>query len=223
MSEGYEQQDATLFASWKIDMIKIDACATHEPAELLMGRWRKLLNASGRPILLSDCHNGCMSEEGRGLWESWCTLTVNMWRSSVDIRGTWESFLHNLDTLKGRGKYGGPGAWNDPDILEVGVGEFGWSEVDSEVKNDKNRAHFSMWAVTSSPLLAGNDVRNAPAAITAILTNKQAIAVNQLYAGNAGDVITFFNASAVSPSDPTGLETWVKPCLLYTSPSPRDS
>ena len=35
MSEGYEKQDATLFAQWKIDMLKIDNCGVHETPHLL--------------------------------------------------------------------------------------------------------------------------------------------------------------------------------------------
>eukprot|EP00486_Rosalina_sp_Unknown_P002636 CAMPEP_0201577454 /NCGR_PEP_ID=MMETSP0190_2-20130828/23865_1 /ASSEMBLY_ACC=CAM_ASM_000263 /TAXON_ID=37353 /ORGANISM="Rosalina sp." /LENGTH=46 /DNA_ID= /DNA_START= /DNA_END= /DNA_ORIENTATION= len=32
--------------------------------------------------------------------------------------------LHNLDATKSFGKYAQPGAWNDPDFLEVDIGDF---------------------------------------------------------------------------------------------------
>mmetsp|Transcript_94077 Transcript_94077/g.269336 ORF Transcript_94077/g.269336 Transcript_94077/m.269336 type:complete len:380 (+) Transcript_94077:615-1754(+) len=212
MSEGYEHQDAMLFASWGIDMIKVDACATAETAEVLMARWLTELNGTGRPILFSNCRNGCLNDdEGADMqWQPWCTDTVNMWRTSHDIKATWASFLANLDTLKGRGTYGKPGSWNDPDILEVGVGEFVWDGTDAA--RNANRAHFSMWCMTSSPLLAGNDQRGAPEGLTSVLTNPKAISINQEYAGNAGDLLTVFNSSAVSTSTSTGmLEIWLKP------------
>lgn len=37
------------------------------------------------------------------------------------------------------------------DMLEVGNGN---------LTDVENKAHFSLWCVTSSPLLAGNDLRN---------------------------------------------------------------
>jgi alpha-galactosidase len=43
----------------------------------------------------------------------------------------------------------------------------------------ENRAHFSMWAMMSSPLLAGNDLPNMKPEIKAILTNKDVIAIDQ--------------------------------------------
>ena len=60
MSQGYEHQDAFLFAlEYGADMVKVDACAATLPAEELMTRWKMQLNATGRPVLFSNCHNGC--------------------------------------------------------------------------------------------------------------------------------------------------------------------
>ena len=41
------------------------------------------------------------------------------------------------------------------------------------------RAHFSLWCVAKAPLIIGTDVTNITAAALAILTNAEAIAVNQ--------------------------------------------
>lgn len=45
--------------------------------------------------------------------------------------------------------------------------------------DDQNRAHFTMWCILASPLIAGNDVSNMSDSTRSILTNKHAIAVNQ--------------------------------------------
>merc|ERR1712130_204379 len=122
-----------------------------------------------------------------------CAEYTNMWRTSGDIRPSWESVMNNLDTLQGRGKFAKPGSWNDPDFLEIDNGHFKYDG--SQKKLDENQAHFSMWAITSAPLILGNDVTNMHADIIKIVTNKQAIAINQGYAanekypGNAGDII----------------------------------
>ena len=46
--------------------------------------------------------------------------------------------------------HAGPGAWNDPDMLEVGNGK---------LTENENRAHFSLWCMMAAPLILGNDVR----------------------------------------------------------------
>lgn len=40
----------------------------------------------------------------------------------MDIKDIWESFIYNLERQEGLSEYAGPGAWNDPDMLEVGNG-----------------------------------------------------------------------------------------------------
>ena len=43
----------------------------------------------------------------------------NSWRTTGDITPNWDSFLRCLDNNVGLARYAGPGAWNDPDMLEV--------------------------------------------------------------------------------------------------------
>jgi alpha-galactosidase len=207
MSEGYEAQDAAQFAAWGADMLKVDACAVHTAdKQALMATWAALLNATGRPVLLSNCRNACMSAPGTPPalgWQPWCAALTNMWRTSGDINATWASMLANLDSLRGRGAVAGPGAWNDPDLLETGVGEFAWAANGSTAA--ANAAHFALWAVTSSPLILGFDVRPAaapPAGLLALVTNTRALRINAEYAGNAGDVLA---------TAPDGGEAWGKP------------
>lgn len=201
MSEGFEAQDAALFVSFGADMLKVDACAVTENSATVMERWTRLLNASGRPVLLSDCHNGCMNDPRSPVqqWAPWCTDAVNMWRTSRDISATWASMLYNLDTLKGMGARGAPGHWNDPDFLEIGIGEFKFDGSAAALR--KNEAHFALWAVTSSPLIIGFDLRAPAPQLVALVSNAAALHVNDAYAGNAGDFVR--NASAV--------ELWAKP------------
>ena len=60
------------------------------------------------------------------------------------------------------------------------------------------RAHFSLWCVTSSPLYLGMKLENLSASdpSLAIVSNRDAIMVNQAWAGFAGDML---NASQYGP------------------------
>ena len=42
------------------------------------------------------------------------------------------------------------GAYNDPDMLEVGNGT---------LSEEENKSHFTLWCMLSAPLILGNDVR----------------------------------------------------------------
>lgn len=62
------------------------------------------------------------------------------------------------------------GASSDMDMLEVGNG----GQTDDEYKT-----HFSMWALNSSPLIMGTDIRNLTASALSIYSNPAVIALNQ--------------------------------------------
>jgi alpha-galactosidase len=74
-----------------------------------------------------------------------------------------------------------PGHWNDPDMLEIGNG--GMSE-------NEYRTHMSLWSMLAAPLIAGNDLRDVPAPILDILTNREVIAIDQDKAGKQGKRIS---------------------------------
>jgi hypothetical protein len=66
-------------------------------------------------------------------------------------------------------KYASAGHYNDMDMLQVGRG----------MSYDEDKAHFTMWCMLNSPLLAGNDLRSMSKQTLEILTNKEVIALNQ--------------------------------------------
>ena len=76
-------------------------------------------------------------------------------------------------------------------MLEVGNG--GMNE-------DEYRTHMSLWAMLAAPLIAGNDLTEMTPYTTAILTNREVIAVDQDPLGQQG--------SRVSQEGP--FEVWAK-------------
>lgn len=72
---------------------------------------RNALNETGRPIYFSMC------EWGREKPYLWAQDVANSWRTTLDIKDIWESFIYNLEQQVGLAPYAGPGAWNDPDML----------------------------------------------------------------------------------------------------------
>lgn len=174
-SRGYEYQDALMYASWGVDYLKYDWCGSDgQRAEGAYMTMRDALYKAGRPIVLSICEWGDNQP-----WE-WAKDVGHLWRTTGDIHLCWDceyrhetwsawGFLKILDMHERLREHNGPGHWNDPDMLQVGNG----------MPESADRAHFSMWAMLAGPLMAGNDLRNMSPETTAILTNREVIAVNQ--------------------------------------------
>jgi alpha-galactosidase len=172
-SKGYEELDAQTYAAWGVDYLKYDWCKTEgldaRAAYRLMSR---ALQKTGRPIVFSLC------EWGQSKPWLWAAGVGQLWRATGDIQDCWDcskswggmGVAHIIDLMADLYPYAGPGHWNDADMLEVGNGGLSPGET---------RAHFSMWALFASPLMAGNDVRHTPKDVLDVLTNREVIAVNQ--------------------------------------------
>ena len=175
-SQGFEAQDAMTFASWGVDYVKWDNCASKP--ELIQQQYQLMrdeLEASGRPMVFSVC-----------AWSfyEWAIRAGHLQRTTTDIRDTWiaaagstdsGSIMTSLKTNRGFAAYGGPNHWNDPDMLEVGNSDNGIGPVTAT----EYQSHFSLWAITAAPLIAGNDLRSMTDTTKAILTNAEIIAINQ--------------------------------------------
>jgi alpha-galactosidase len=171
----HEEVDARTFAAWGVDYVKEDWCyAEGLDAPALYARFRDALARAGRPIVFSICEWGSNRP-----WE-WGPATGNLWRTTGDIADRWSSVLALLDLNAQYALAAGPGAWNDPDMLEVGNGG---------MTDDEYRAHFSLWALMAAPLMAGNDVRAMSPETRAILLNAEVIAVDQDSLGVQGMLV----------------------------------
>ena len=185
---GSEDLDARTFAEWGVDYVKEDWCyAEGLDAPTQYAKFRDALAKAGRPIVFSICEWGSAAP-----WE-WGPATGNLWRTTGDIEDTWNSMLALLDISGQHASAARPGAWNDPDMLEVGNGG---------MTDDEYRAHFSLWAIMAAPLMAGNDVRALSPATRDILVNREVIAVDQDSLGVQGTLV-----SERTPE----LQVWMKP------------
>jgi alpha-galactosidase len=196
-SRGHEYQDALTYASWGIDYLKYDWCDTEGlKAEGAYATMRDALYAAGRPIILSLCEWGSNKP-----W-TWAENVGQLWRTTGDIYHCfdceykhvgWSSWgvLQILDMQDGLRKYAGPSHWNDPDMMEVGNG----------MTVSEDRAHFSMWCMLAAPLMAGNDIANMTKETHAIVTDKEAIAIDQDALGVQGFKYRVKDS----------VETWFKP------------
>ncbi|GAB2576643.1 NPCBM/NEW2 domain-containing protein [Streptomyces capparidis] len=179
-SLGHEDTDARSFASWGVDYLKYDNCHNNSDGsqEDFVRRYTAMgdaLKRTGRPIVYSICEWG----QSRP-WE-WAGGVGHLWRTTGDIRDNWPSVKSIIDANMRHAAAARPGAWNDPDMLEVGNGGMTAEEY---------RTHFGLWAVMAAPLLIGTDLRKASPETLDILLNRDVIAVDQDPLGIQGRVVS---------------------------------
>ena len=129
-----------------------------------------------------------------------------MWRTTGDIRDSWESILDlGFKKQKGLEVYAGPGGWNDPDMLVVGMYGKGNVADPNGCTDAEYRSHFALWCLLAAPLIIGCDVRNMNEATRGILLNRELIAVNLDSLGRQGYRV----GSTGHGGEP--VEVWAKP------------
>lgn len=195
-SLNFEEHDAKTFAAWGIDYLKYDYCGAPVDRNTAKKRYTKMAHAlqnSGRDIIFSICEWG---QRKPWLWAK--KAGGQLWRTTYDVRDKWSANapagtkLHEegigygiLDILEINAEldaYAGPGSWNDPDMLVVGLhGKSGPSQDQggSGATNTEYQSQMSLWSLMAAPLMISNDVRNMDEATRKILTNKDILAIDQ--------------------------------------------
>jgi alpha-galactosidase len=195
-SRGHEYQDALKFAEWGVDYLKYDWCFAEQlNAKEAYTTMRDALYAAKRPVYFSLCEWGDNKP-----WE-WAKEVGHSWRTTGDINNCFNGSkdrygvvqIVNLRDHEKLRKVAGPGHWNDMDMMEIGNG--GLTHFEEET-------HFALWALLSSPLILGNDLRTISQEALNIIKNKDIIAVNQDSLGIQG-----FKFKTVQDS----IEIWTKP------------
>ena len=221
-SYRHENQDAQTYASWGFDYLKYDWCsygttphandsvaAMQKPYQIM----RAALDKTGRDIVYSLCQYG-MGDSWKWAAAPNAGVLGNSWRTHGDILDVWHwpdarpgvvlcagGVWDIIQSEIGHAPYAGPGHWNDPDMLQVGIVGFG-STHPSHLTPDEEITHISMWCLLASPLLIGCDMTQLDAFTTAILTNDEAIDMDQDPLGH--------EASLVYSDDHNG-QVWARP------------
>jgi alpha-galactosidase len=157
-TDGYEALDAATYAAWGVDYVKAVGCGA---PELAVRTLAEQLELTGRPMVLS------LAAEP---FAEWMPEVANLWRTSEDAEPTWTSIVTSIDETVPLAAYARPGAFNDPDMLEIGNGTLTLGE---------KRAQFSVWSILAAPLIAGNDLTTMTEETLSVLTNGRLIALNQ--------------------------------------------
>lgn len=188
-AQAYYDSIAKLYASWDVDLIKVDCIASRpykgDEIRLLSDALRK----TGRPIVLSLSPGAAPLDKIDEM-----RRYAQMWRISDDIWDLWHSdvsYPQGLgDQFANVAKWAGkaePGHWPDADMLPLGrLGPApGWGEArNTRLSHDEQRTLMTLWCIFPSPLMIGGELPSADEWTISLLTNPEVLAVDQHSKGN---------------------------------------
>lgn len=189
-SYRFEENDAKQWAAWGIDYLKYDWRIEVESA----ARMSEALKKSGRDIFYSISNSAPFANV-----QDWVRLT-NSWRTGPDIRDSWHSLFVSAFTLDKWSAYGGPGHWNDPDMMILGNVTTGSPMHPTRLTPDEQYSHVSLFCLLSAPLLIGCPIEQLDAFTLNLLTNDEVIAIDQDPLGKPARLIATEN----------GVQIWLK-------------
>ncbi|WP_019987525.1 NPCBM/NEW2 domain-containing protein [Rudanella lutea] len=187
----FETADARQFAEWGIDYLKYDWRIEVPSAE----RMAVALKNSGR-----DIHYSISNSAPFGNVRDWVRLT-NSYRTGPDIRDSWNSLFVSAFTLDKWAPYGGPGHWNDPDMMIVGNVTTGTQLHPTRLTPDEQYSHVSLFSLLAAPLLIGCPLEQLDPFTLNLLTNDEVIAINQDPLGKSARLV----------QEQDGFQVWLKP------------
>ncbi len=175
---SFEEADARQWAEWGFDYLKDDWNPLDVPHVSAMS---KALCKSGRDIIFSLSNTAPFDHASD--WAKW----ANSWRTTSDIWEKWvtpgEFWQYGVSEIGFNQDrwtpYGGPGHWNDPDMLVVGYVGWGPTLHQTSLTPDEQYTHISMWCLLSAPLLIGCDLDRLDAFTLNLLENDEVLALDQ--------------------------------------------
>jgi alpha-galactosidase len=167
---SFAKEDTRQWAEWGFDYLKYDWNPNLAPQVEAMST---ALRATGRDIVYS-LSNGAPFQGAADY-----ARLANSWRTTGDIRDNWKSLSKIGFSQDKWALFAGPGHWNDPDMLVVGLVGWGPKLHPSNLTPNEQYTHISLWCMLSAPLLIGCDLEHLDAFTLSLLTNDEVLAIDQ--------------------------------------------
>jgi alpha-galactosidase len=191
---SFTKADAAQWAIWGIDYLKYDWGPVTAPPAIAM---HQALRVTGRDIVLSLSNN---HEQNLFNEIKEVSKTAEAWRTTTDINDNWSRVKDIGFSQDKWASFGGPGHWNDPDMLVVG--QVGWGQPHpTKLTADEQYTHISLWCLLSAPLLIGCDLEKLDDFTFGLLSNDEVLAVDQDSLGKQGICIFSDGDSRVYAKD----------------------
>jgi alpha-galactosidase len=164
-------EDIAQFAAWGFDYLKLDC----QPSPAEVAAYAAAIRRSGRDIVFS-----LSAGMPRTRIEAYVNH-ANAWRTTGDLIDTWFAVRNKLKAQTLWAGIGGPGNWNDPDMLVIGETGPGWNAAPGPTRLTwaEQRLHVGLWAFFAAPLLIGARLGRLDEGTKALLTSPGIIELDQ--------------------------------------------
>jgi alpha-galactosidase len=198
----HEEQDARTIADWGFDLLKYDLCSygrtpgvkTPEDEQTPYRKMGAILKSQPRDIVMNLCQYGradVWTWGGDAGGQSWRTTGDLGLAKDTELPGFYSIGFKNAEHWENAG----PGRWNDPDYILIGVigNAHAWQsgKAPERVKLTANEqySYMSMWSLMASPLFFGGDMSKLDPFTLNVLCNAEVIDVNQDLLGKQARVV----------------------------------
>ena len=182
----HEARDARRFSEWGFDFLKYDWCSyrstvgSNRGREMFMKPYKlmgAILKEQKRDIVFNLCQYGMGN-----VWEWGESVGGNCWRTAGDLGVELDRFFDvALKNSEHRG-WSRPGAWNDPDYIQIGyIGDARSNGLPAPCGMTPNEqyAFMSLWCLMASPLFYSGDMGKLDPFTLNVLCNPEVIDVDQ--------------------------------------------
>eukprot|EP00038_Savillea_parva_P011730 m.199659 g.199659 ORF g.199659 m.199659 type:complete len:667 (+) comp20803_c0_seq1:35-2035(+) len=200
------EQDVDFIIRTGFDGVKIDNCG---PAHNVT-RWAELFNQTGKAIRIESCHTFHPNNHTPSGWPNFpvwdptshasdVECPMNLYRTGGDIGPSFGSILGEayatVQYTDRDDPFSHPGCWAYPDMQEIG--NFNGADP---LRSDEETTHWGLWCVISAPLILGADLSNTEIMdrIWPTVTNTEALAINDAWAGHPGTLVRSYPATNTS-------------------------
>ena len=197
-SQEYYNSLFELYAEWGVDYIKVDDISFPYHADEIEAV-HKAIAKCGRPIVLSLSPGPAFIGNPKHLREN-----ANLWRISGDFWDKWSALKRQLELCRDWAPLVTEGHWPDADMLPLGRLNIRTELKDGKPRNTnftKDEQYFLMtlWSIFRSPLMFGGNLPDNDEFTTSLITNQEAIRVNQNSKNNKE--ISFENGISIWTAD----------------------
>jgi hypothetical protein len=181
-AQEYTNSVVALFASWGVDLIKLDGVTPGSDSYNLsidnrpdVAAWSKAIAASGRSIWLTI--SWALDEDYLSVWQEY----ANARRIDQDVEcegdcstlTNWPRIYERFRDLPGWENASGLAVgWNDLDSLDIVNG------ATDGLTNHEKQSALSLWVLANAPLTLGGDLTAIDSFGKQLLTNDEVLGVN---------------------------------------------
>jgi hypothetical protein len=179
-AQSYIDSIADVYGEWGIDFLKFDSVTPgsgHDDTSIDSRDDVKAWSQALAPHHIWLELSWALDIKYADTWKQY----ANGWRVDWDVEcycentalTAWANIARLFPKAEQWWRHAGPEGWNDFDSLDIGNGSM------DGITQDERRTAMTLWSISSAQLYTGNDLTNLDSFGLELLTNDEAIAVNQ--------------------------------------------